>query len=177
MVVIMYYLNNFFLFSIFGFFFETLIFYIFNIHKYSGFLYLWWTPFYGSGVLITILLYNYLSTKISDKKRRLITLFILNFFILSLLEFGGGLFLEKLYGYPLWDYTPLPLNVGKHISVGTSLLWSVFSVLYILFIKEHSDKIVSKIPRAITIIVTIIFILDNILTISKLISIKEMLIK
>ena len=130
----MYYLNNFFLFSIFGFFFETLIFYIFNIHKYSGFLYLWWTPFYGSGVLITILLYNYLSTKISDKKRRLITLFILNFFILSLLEFGGGLFLEKLYGYPLMGLYPTSIKCWKTYLSWNIIVMECFFPFYIYYL-------------------------------------------
>jgi len=59
----MYYLNNFFLYSLLGYLFETIIFFFFNKWKRSGFLFLWWTPFYGIGITITLLIYKLVSKK------------------------------------------------------------------------------------------------------------------
>ena len=48
----MYYLNYFFIFSIFGHLFETLLFKFMNKNLKSGFLYGYWTPVYGLGVVL-----------------------------------------------------------------------------------------------------------------------------
>lgn len=170
-----YYLNNFFAFSVFGFIFETLLFNIFNIHKYSGFLYLWWTPFYGSGVIIIILINNLVNKFNLSKTKKNIILFFSYFIILSLLEFVGGILLEKLFGYALWDYSFLPFNIGKHISIETSLVWTLFGFIYTYLIKKYSDKIINKIPKFITIILTLVFIIDNILTIYHLLDIRSII--
>ena len=169
-----YYINNFLLFSIFGFFFETVTFALLGMHNQSGFMYLWWTPFYGTGVLISIISYKYFSKHIKDKKLKNILLFTFLFFILSVLEFTGGVTLEYLHGYSLWNYEHIPLHIGKYISVGTSLIWATGAFIYLYLIKKHSDKLVSKIPKFITIIVSIIFISDFILTMIKLIRLKMM---
>ena len=169
-----YYVNNFLLFSIFGFFFETITYTILGIHNQSGFMYLWWTPFYGIGVLIATLSYKYFSKYIKDNKLKNIILFIYFFIVLSLLEYMGGRTTEWLHGYSLWNYEHIPLHLGKYISVGTSLIWAVGAFIYLYFIKKHSDKLVSKIPKIITVILSIIFILDFILSILKLFRLKMM---
>lgn len=165
----MYYLTNFILFSILGFFFETSIFKIFNMHKESGFMYLWWTPFYGSGVIIANIVYKYLSKKIKKKLILNIVMFITFFILLSILEYVGGIVLEVTHGYSLWNYKHFPLHIGKYISIPTSLLWATLSMIYIYFIKKYSDKLVSIIPNYITILSSLIFFVDLILTIIKLI--------
>ena len=169
-----YYINNFLLFSIFGFFFETITYAILGIHNQSGFMYLWWTPFYGIGVLIAILSYKCFSKYINNKKLKNVYLFIYFLIVLSLLEYTGGITTEWLHGYSLWNYEHIPLHLGKYISIGTSLLWVASTFIYLYFIKKHSDKLVSKIPKFITVILTIIFILDFILTMIKLFRLKMM---
>lgn len=167
-----YYLNNFLLFSIFGFFFETIIFAILGMHNQSGFMYLWWTPFYGTGVLISILSYKFFSKHFKNKTKRNILLFIFLFFALTLLEYFGGKALTFLHGYNLWTYEHIPLHIGRYISVGTSLTWVIGSFIYLYLIKKHSDKLVSKIPKFITVITSIIFVSDFVLTMIKLIRLK-----
>lgn len=169
MVNYMFYnLNNFFLFSIFGYFFETLLFKILNMHNQSGFMYLWWTPFYGTGVIIANLIYKYISKRYNGIKKYII-LAITLFISLTLLEFTGGVLLELLHGYSLWTYEKVPLHIGKYISVPTSILWVLMESLYLFIIKKYSDKLVSKIPKWITIVLSLVFISDFILTVTNLI--------
>lgn len=168
-----YYINNFFLFSIFGFFLETLMFSILGMHNQSGFLHLFWTPFYGTGVIITILLNKFIKNKNMNKLWQTLTLIFSLFFILSLLELIGGIFLEKLFGYSLWSYNNIPLHVGKYISVPTSIGWVCFSFFYLLFIKKYTDKLVSRIPKFVSISLLIIFIADNIVTILETLKFRD----
>lgn len=169
-----YYLANFIFFSIIGFFFETGMFALLHLHNQSGFMYLYWTPFYGTGVLITILLYNLINKLNLSKLKKNILLFIIYFLAFSILEASGGYILEYLHGYYLWDYDIVPLHIGKYISVPTSLLWSTFALIYLYIIKDITDKLIKRIPKIITIILSIIFIIDLILTLIKLFTIKGM---
>ena len=59
----MYYLNYFFIFSILGHLIETIIFKFFDWNLESGFLYGYWTPVYGVGVVLIIIISNYLFKK------------------------------------------------------------------------------------------------------------------
>lgn len=160
----MYYINTFFLFSILGHLFESIVFVILHLRKKSGFLYLWWTPFYGIGTLITLFIKKSISKYITDKKIQNILLFISFFLTFSLFEYTGGILLEKLYGYAFWNYSNIPLHIGKYISIGTSLLWTIFAFAYLKVIKKQTDKIINRIPKTITILLILVFIIDNIAT-------------
>ena len=163
----MYYINNFFLFSILGHLFETTFFVAFNVMEKSGFLYLWWTPFYGFGVLLSMLIYNVVNKYIKRKWLKNIILFFIFCITFSSFEYLGGFCLEKLYGYSFWDATDTPLHIGKYVSVLTSVLWATLAFIYLYYIKKYSDKLVNKIPKAITIILIITFITDCIVSLWK----------
>lgn len=169
-----YYINNFIFFSILGFFFETGIFKLLHLHNQSGFMYGIWTPFYGTGVLLTIGIFKLIDkTKLSKLKKNIL-LFIIYFFVFSLLEESGGIILEYLHGYYLWDYKVVPLHLGKYISVPTSLLWSTFALTYLYIIKDITDQLIKKIPKWLTILLSIVFMIDFILTMIKLLTIKSL---
>lgn len=161
----MYYLNNFFFFSILGHLFETIVYSIFTPNKKSGFLYLWWTPIYGLGVIIILLIYKMVSKKFQKKLNKNIILFFVYFFVLSIVEFLGGTLLEKICGYSFWSYSNMPLHLGKYVSFFTSLAWTVFAFGYIYWIKKYTDKIVNKIPKIVTILFLFVFVIDNIISI------------
>lgn len=168
MVVYMYYANNFLAFSIFGHAFETVIYKILKVTNKSGFMYLFWTPFYGTGVVIDILVYKYLSKKIKNKKKRIIVLFLSLFIILSLLEYIGGLLLLKLFNKVMWSYTNFPFHIGRYVSIPTSLLWVIMSFFYLFVVKKYSDRLIKKINPLITIILCFIFLCDIFFSIIKL---------
>ena len=61
----MYYLNLFFVYSILGFLFESTVVRLLSSDYQSGFVYGFWTPVYGIGVVIIILIYKFLSRYIN----------------------------------------------------------------------------------------------------------------
>lgn len=162
-----YYLNNFFLFSIFGHVFETILYFIIGSKQKSGFLYLWWTPFYGLGVMMCIFTYKLVTKQIKNNCLRDSVLFIAHFIIFSILEFSGGMLLHKIYKKDFWNYSKIPLHVGNYISVPTSLFWALFAFIYLHFIKKYSDKLISKIPKIMTVILSVVFIIDLIMSLLK----------
>lgn len=169
-----YYLNIFLFFSVLGYFFETAIFALLHLHNHSGFMYLLWTPFYGTGVIITILIHKLIEKFNLTKKKKYILLFIIYFITFTCLEELGGLCLEYLHGYYLWDYDIVPLHMGKYVSVPTSILWATFALIYLNFIKDYTDKIIKRVPKYITYFFTILFIVDLLATLIRLLDIKGM---
>lgn len=159
----MYYINNFFLYSILGYLFESII-YLFCEGE-SGILYGFWTPVYGIGVCLLLWFYRYFKQRNVCQKNILFYEFLIGFFLLSFLEWIGGHLLELFFGITFWNYEGLYFNLGKYIALETSLVWGSFSVLCMQFLKPISDKIVKKIPKVVTWILLFLFILDLLCTI------------
>lgn len=156
----MYYLNYFFIFSIIGHLLETIIF------NYSGILYAPWTPIYGIGVIIILLINKFLNT--TNKYLKIFLTFILSSIILTIIEAIGGYLIEYIFHTTFWDYTNLKLNIGKYIALEMSLVWGICSLILIYILKPLFDKIVNKIPKFITHILVILFIIDLVFTISNI---------
>lgn len=161
----MYYLNNFFFFSILGHIFESIVFFILNNNGYSGILFSPITPVYGFGIIIIILI-----NKILDKLNlKLFYKIVISFFvyaiILSLIEYVGGILIEIVFHKVFWNYSNHKLNIGKYISIEMSLLWGLISCIYLFILKKWTDKIIEKIPNYLTFVFLIIFIIDLIVTI------------
>lgn len=157
----MYYLNYFFIFSIFGHLFETIIYKLMDVHRNSGFLYGSWTPVYGMGVVIIIFLSRLLFRKIKIKKIYEILLFMIStFVVLTIIEFLGGHLLYFIFHKNFWNYTDHKYNFGKYIALDVSLIWMVGSVIFLYLIKPWMDKIVIKIPKWITYVLIILMIID-----------------
>ncbi|MDE6292291.1 MAG: putative ABC transporter permease, partial [Bacilli bacterium] len=68
----------------------------------------------------------------------------------------------------------IPLHLGKYVSIPTSLLWATFALLYLYKIKDITDQLIKKIPKWLTILLSTIFIIDLILTLVKLFTIKSL---
>ncbi len=161
----MYYLNYFFIFSIIGHLIETIIFKMFDWNLESGFLFGYWTPIYGIGAILIIIISKYVFRKLKiNKFLEVIIYLILIIFILTLVEFIGGNLLELLFHKVFWNYSDHKYHLGKFIALDVSLMWGVCSIILLYFIKPWMDKIVSKIPKFITYIFVILFIIDLTLT-------------
>ena len=97
-------------------------------------------PVYGFGIVVMLLIEKFAFTKfrISKWGKVLITL-LLNFFILTILELIGGhlveFFLHKSY-------------------------WVIASYIFLFIARKYLDKIVPKVPRILTNIFIIIFLID-----------------
>ena len=162
----MYYLNYFFIFSIFGHFYETILFKILKEKGTSGFLYGYWTPVYGLGVVLILLISkNVFKTLKLNKFIELLIFALIIFIVLTLIEFVGGHILHFIFHKDFWNYSLLKYNLGKYICLNVSILWVVLSLIFLYLIKPWMDKIVIKIPIGITVMFLVLFIVDLVCTI------------
>ncbi len=165
MVINMYLLNCFFIYSILGFLLESTFTLIVSSHFSSGILYGTWTPIYGFGAILTIVISRKIFKNMHQNKFvETIVTFIILTVVLTIIEWLGGIIIENLFHETLWNYKDYKYNIGKYISLEMSLIWGIISIFVIYFIKPIIDKLEKKIPKFITIIITILFIIDLITT-------------
>ncbi len=161
----MYLLNCFFIYSILGFLLESTFNLIVIHHFKSGILYGPWTPVYGIGAILTIIISKKIFKKLktSPLKETLITFLILAITI-TITEWLGGILIEKLFSITMWNYKNFNFNIGKYITLEMTLIWGLISIFLIYFIKPVIDIIEKKIPKSLTYILLILFIIDVIIT-------------
>ncbi len=153
----MYYLKYFFLTSILGFLLETII------NGDSGILYGPYTPVYGIGCLIILLIFEKNKKRNINKYLKFIIIVIASTLLLTLAELVGGLLIEKIFGITFWNYTDKKYNIGKYICLEISSIWFLASILF-LFFKPILDKVIKKIPNIVIWILLIIFAVDMSIT-------------
>lgn len=160
-----YYLNYFFIFSIFGHILETAIFKIFNWNLESGFLYGYWTPVYGIGVVLILLISKNIFEKVKlNKFVEVIIFLIVIAAVLTFTEFVGGNLLELLFHKEFWNYSDHKYHFGKYIALDISCIWMICSLLFLYLIRPWMDKIINKIPKFITNLFIILFVIDLVFT-------------
>ena len=132
----MYYLNYFFIFSIFGHFLESIMFKLFDWNLESGFLYGYWTPVYGIGVVLIIFVSKKLFSKLKLNKFLEVIIFIIVItFILTFIEYLGGNILEIVFKKEFWNYSNHKYHFGKYIALDISLIWGVCSIIFLYLIR------------------------------------------
>lgn len=157
----MYYLNCFFIYSIFGHILESLAAYITHTNFKSGFLYGWWTPVYGIGAVTILFISKYLFKNLHmNRFLETIIVFFVVAIVLSTIEALGGVFLEKIFGVTFWDYNSHKFHIGKYISLEMTLVWGIASIIFIYVIHPLLDSFIKKIPTWITILLIILFLFD-----------------
>ena len=164
----MYYINYFFLYSLIGHLLESTLYFILDKNGSSGYLFGPWTPVYGIGIVIILVLYSIITKYVkANKFIQLLILFLTSAISLTLIEGLGGILIEKIFQYSCWNYSNLKFNIGKYMALELALVWGFLSLLFVIFLKKISDYIVKRIPHYITYALIIVFIIDNILTIMK----------
>lgn len=162
----MYYINSFFVYSFFGFLFESILSIIAKNSFNSGILYGPITPIYGIGVIIIIIVSKYFFKNLHMPRWiETIVVFFILIFVLTLIEWFSGILIEKLFGIIFWDYSDSKYNLGPYISLEISLFWGIASVILIYIIKPLIDIIVKNIPRKVTIIFIVLFMFDLVFSI------------
>ena len=159
----MYYLTNFIVFSILGFVFETLTAIVFSINSESGFMYGPYTIVYGIGVTLMFLLFKKFDL-VKDKFKRFIFMFFSGFVSLFILEFIGGVLLKSIYNLTMWNYSKLPLHIGKYLSIEVTTIWTLGAILIYSYIKPFTDKVIKKITNVLSIGILCKMLHDLILT-------------
>jgi len=82
---------------------------------------------------------------------------------LSILEFLGGIIIEKVFNKIFWNYDKFKYNIGKYVSLETSLLWGLMSLITLYLINPLYKKFESKIPKTLTILLSVFFIMNLII--------------
>ena len=157
----MYYLNCFLIYSFLGFWFEFGVSKIMN-HKFnSGILFGPITPIYGIGVVIILLMAKHIFDNLHLPKLIEVIIFFFSIIIvLTILEWLGGILIEKIFDKVFWNYSSFKFNIGKYVALEISLLWGAMSLMFIYIIKPIMDKYILRIPSNITIILLLCFFVD-----------------
>jgi len=152
------YINIFLFYSILGNLFERFAMYFIDKTYVSGFMGSIFTPIYGFAILIILFIHNRL--KIKNKFLKVLTEFFIYMIILTILEFLGGIFIENVFNKIFWNYDNFKYNLGLYVSLETSLVWGSLSVFSLYFLHPLYKRIENRIPEIVTIIMSIIFIVN-----------------
>lgn len=159
MVIIMYYFNIFFIYSILGHLLETFV-YMMHAGK-SGILYGFWTPVYGIGCVIIIGCYEILFNKHHlTKSLEALTVFLIGAVLLTAIEWLGGTIIETIFGYVFWNYNDLKFHIGSYIAWEMAIVWGLCALALIFVIHPFFKRWIQRIPRIITYTFILLFILD-----------------
>lgn len=159
----MYYINYFFLYSIIGHLIESIVYLFCSGH--SGILYGFWTPVYGIGIVIILLIDKFLKKFKLNKLVYILLLFLISSILLTIAEFLGGVFIKRVFDMTLWNYEDHKFNIGKYISLEMAVIWGIASLIFMFLLKPVSDRIVKKIPRFLSWILIILMTIDFLMTI------------
>lgn len=160
----MYYINIFFIYSIIGHIIETVLYTIGSGE--SGILYGYWTPIYGFGSVFILLMYDYLIThRKLNRWVEYILIFLTGAIFLTLIEYLAGNLIEYFFDTVFWTYENLPFHIGDYISVEMALVWGISALIVVKLLRPLFDFVEEKIPRWITWILIVLFIIDALCTI------------
>ncbi len=129
-------------------------------------------PIYGVGMLGVLM-------ALSPIRENLFLLFLGGMFICSSVELLGGWVLDKLFHMRWWDYSERKFNVNGYICLRFSIIWGlgVLAAVNLLhpivyYLERHLNQVIKEI---LIVVFLIIFTVDMIVTLKKLIGIRRSL--
>ena len=155
--------DYFFIYSIVGFIIETLFGLVTKgvLESRQSFLYGPFCSIYGIGAVIMIPCLN-------KFKKNNFTLFFGGFLIGSIVEYVISLIGELIFNIKWWDYSGMAFNVDGRICLAFSFFWGILAIILMTYFNPKVDKLLDKIPKKYTRIVTItgitIIIIDALVT-------------
>ena len=122
-------------------------------------------PLYGSGVVMAIIIYDFIiSKKIDNNIIRSLVLLFTAILTTALSEAITGLGYEFLYGIVLWNYGEFFSCSFPYVCYIPTTLFGIGSYLAIVFLHPKIKKYTNLVPDYLAFIVLIIFSLDVIIT-------------
>ncbi len=163
----MYFINCFLIYSFLGFLLENIICLLKKEKMGSGILYGPWTPIYGIGCVLILLVYRFLIKILELHKWLEVLIFLLVImFILTFLEWIGGVIIEKVFHTTFWDYSQFKFSIGKYVALEISLSWTLGSLFVIYIIQPFIDKYIFLIPNFLTFLLLFLMLIDIIIIFS-----------
>lgn len=163
----MIYINYILLYSLIGFLMESVVFKVSHLVRQSGIFYGPYTLVYGFGVLLSILVYELIKKKMVklNKYLRLFLYFLIFTILLTAIEYIGGHILKLVFDIDMWNYTSHAFHIGKYICLELAIIWGILGTINIYFLYPLIKKLSLKVPKWLTIISLIVFVIDVIFTI------------
>lgn len=120
-------------------------------------------PIYGFGCLAIILL-------LSKYKSDPIILFFMAIIICSILEYLTSYIMEKMFHVRWWDYTRRKFNINGRICAETMIPFGILGCFVLYIVNPFFNSILSKISvmslNVIALIIFLIYLIDNILSLT-----------
>ena len=139
-----------------------------------GFLHGPFLPIYGFGAICVLLM----TIPVKDN---LWAVFFMGMFGATVLEYGTGLLMEKLFGVRYWDYSNVPFNLHGHICLMASLGWGIFSIIMIraahLPVERMVFAISDTVQETLAILITVIFAVDFTKSFQEAMDLKELIMR
>ena len=95
-------------------------------------------PIYGYGALILLFF-------LQPVKQRPLKLFMISIIVFSIFEYVVGYSLEAIFQMYFWDYTGQFLNLNGRVSLSFSLIWGLFSIIFINYLHPSIERIQNRI--------------------------------
>lgn len=131
-------------------------------------------PIYGIGAIIMFLFLKQFS-------KNVILLFIVSLLVMTLWEYLVGYMLEKIFKTKYWDYSDHKINIKGRVCLFNSICWGILGVLFVKyihpFVQERLEIVNPTVLKVVIYVITILFIIDTIISIIKMKNIKESLQK
>ena len=159
------YVLLFFIYSFIGWFYETVLCSVEEKKLINrGFLRGPYCPVYGFGAVIDII--------VLDKIDNIFVLFFLGIVLTCSLEYFTSWLLEKLFNARWWDYSYMKFNIKGRICLLGAIIFGLFSVLLIKLLHPFVMSLINKIDYGylvlVTIVITLIFTVDLVITVNRL---------
>ena len=127
-------------------------------------------PVYGYGVLAILFI-------IGDNTSDIISVFLKAILICSVLEYFTSYFMEKIFKARWWDYSKNKFNINGRICLETMLPFGILGSLVVYFIHPFIKDVLSNFTngsiQTISIILFIIYMIDNIISFNVMNKIKR----
>lgn len=131
-------------------------------------------PIYGVGcVLMYLLLYGY--------KDDPIVLFIMSIVLFSILEYAVSYLLEKIFKVRWWDYDNMKYNINGRICLEMIIPFGILGLLVVYFVFPSVFNVIDRLNDNIiyisTCVLSILFLVDEIISISLVSKFKKTALK
>jgi uncharacterized membrane protein len=87
--------------------------------------------------------------------------------VLTLIEWVGGILIEKFFHVVFWNYENFDYHIGKYIALEVSFFWGFLSLILIYVIHPFFNSFIIRIPFVISCILIVLMFCDYIFTFLK----------
>lgn len=115
---------------------------------------------WGTGAVLLLLVLNH------SRSDSVIITFLQGCILAGLFEFTCGYIGEQVWNVTFWDYSRLPLHIGRYVNVYICILWGLMCVgcqkwIYPFWNTKVNELLKQRISKGLTIVLIIFMVLTN----------------